>query len=710
MKNNRIIFITSLIIFFLCMGQLNSAAQTLTEIPIQGMEIEGQNNVGTRHSITNSPIELIGPEQEVTFYYENISDAKGQNNQLVLDFTHSEMLISPSSLTLSVDGQTITSKPLNSQNEKGQIIFPLTGNALKKGSHSVKVSYHGVIKEGVCVDQGTSGNWLNIGINSYIQLNGQINDIKQSLKDYPDIFQGTSTNPVFIILPDKASMETLNSGLMVATYLREQSYTEGSVQMVRESNVKSLRGNVLFIGAQTEFSTPFMKQVMEKASLPTDNQSLLLSRHKLVNGKNKVEALFVTAKTPGEIQKRVSVLTNQQWMKQLSGNQMSIQTIPNWKETDNHRQVTLKQFGMGNFILDSTQGKSQHYFYYLPKSLHSGQTSTLKLHLKRSETILPTNEKMGKTINGGEVELVVFINDVPHSVDLRTLKNAENGVYTVNIPIDAKTIKDNGMMDIQFVANGLNQKNSCTNSDENRWIYISDDSSFNFPSKDQKDEGDTTFAAYPLPFGGKDSKTTIILPQTVKVEDQQLLALYLSLSMNGQLPQITLTSADKVEMNELKNTNAIFIGGPALQPLLNKVNDQLEITYKEKSKPDLNKYGFIPESVDLFSWIQPNPWSPKQNSILVLDHQISSTPLISKTFLDYLVNNDEESTIIVQSNNNQLFSNASQIKIKDQKEAEEKGKKQGRDFSILWIIEFVALILLIALLIIIVRKRGKRKE
>jgi cellulose synthase operon protein B len=683
-------------------------AKVDTRIQMTDIKISNEAQATSRQAISNNPIELRGTEEEVTLYYTLISSPASVDNKLVLNLRYSELLIAPSSVTVTVDGQTKVSKPLSGKIPKQQLVIPLIGEELGKGVHTVTINFYGVLKEGICVNQGTSGNWLSIGIDSYFQLSGQINSEEESLSDYPRMFTGTTKNPVLIVQPDNASVETMNSALKVAAFLTEQSIMEESIRVVRESDIKNLSGNVIFIGAQTEFSTLKMKNLLSKAKLPNDQQALLLSRHKLVDGKNKVEALFVTSQSPADLEKRISILTNDQLTKQLSGYQVLIKQVPDIQE-ENKRNIPLKKFGLQTVTLDSAQGHSPYYYYYAPVELGSSQLPSLKLQIKKSEMILPINEKQEKeqgTLENNNVELVVMVNSIPHSINISTLTNPENGVYTVNVPIDEKAFSDNRMIELQFVTSGLQQSGVCGGSYENRWIYISGDSTFNIPLEEKEGMGSTqnTLANFPYPFNIDGSETLVILPEEMKIEDKRLLQLYLTLSMNGQSPNIILKNARDIEAEDLHDRHAIFMGGPNVQPLLKEVENQLAISYNE-GIPNLSTFGFLSETVEAFSWMQSNPWSEK-HQMLVFDLNSQAGQIFDETFLDSLMSIDELSSVAVKTTNNQVFTSSVQAE-ESIEEIAGVVSKEGYPFSIWGIGGLIALFTFTIILIVII-KRNRR--
>ncbi|WP_042348343.1 cellulose biosynthesis cyclic di-GMP-binding regulatory protein BcsB [Bacillus massiliigorillae] len=686
-------------------------AKASSQIKVEGIKISNSNPLPERQIVANSPIELMGPKGGITLNYNLIANATGDNNKLILKIRHSELLIAPSSITISIDGQTIVSKPLHAGNVKADLTIPLTGNALKKGFHSVTISFYGVIKEGVCVDQDSSSNWLTLGIDSYFQLNNQLNDETQALKDFPLLFIGTSEKPVYIVLPDQASLPTLNSGLQVAAYLAEQSNNEQSVQIVRESKLKSLEGNIILLGAKKEFSSYFITSLLKKAVLPENDSALILSRHKLTSGNNSSEALIVTANLPEQIQQRINILTNNQLNTQLTGRQISIEKSPVIKKQENKNTIMLKEFDMKDIVLNSENNQSKHYYYYVPISLNPNDKPSLTLHLKRSELISNLNEKLEEgSIVRDEVELVVLVNNIPHSVNIRSLTKEENGVYTVKLHIKSDAIKENRLIDLQFVSNGLREKKSCVTTDENRWIFLTADSYFKFKSNDTNVEKNPSLAGYPATISGSGIATTIVIPDKGNITDNQLLQLYRSLSINGHVNELNLSKATSVQKEDLKNQNVIFIGGPKNQPLLQEIKNKLIVPYKN-DKAQLAEFGFIPEVTEMFSWIQKNPWSKQTNSILVFDTNKEGTPYIGASFLENIKNVNQDATIAVNTYSNQLFTNAEQIeKQAETVVIEEKvHKEEPLQFSIWLVVGLGALLVFAAVLIFVLQKRKKKE-
>ncbi|MGE7919675.1 hypothetical protein ACQKM9_12095 [Viridibacillus sp. NPDC093762] len=706
MKQYQLLIASLLCIIIVALAPTKSEANTT--ISVNGVKVNNVKDTNQPQPFTNSPITLNGPAAEVTFYYELVEDAKGKESKIVLNTENSELLIAPSSLSVSIDNKMVKSIAINGDKPVREMTIPIKGDALKEGVHAVTVKYYGVLKEGICVKQGTSANWLTLNINSYYQLNGLVEKSDVTLGEYPTKFVGTEEQPVYIVIPDKASTSTLNSALQMTNFLTNQSGRKNTVQIIRESKIKELNQNAVFIGVPSEFSNSNIKKLWQDANVKQTANALNLSIRTIKQGQQETSAMFVTANKATDIEDRMAILTNPQFSKQLSGLDLSVKDLPKQLKLTQNGSVTLEQLGAENITLDSQSTNSAHYYYYVSANTQLNKAFTLNLKLKKSESITSIKEQM-ELDTSTNIELIVYVNNIPHSVNLRTLADSKDGIYNVSVPIDAKAIRDNRLIDLQFQTTGLSVNDSCKETDEKRWIYIEKDSSITFPIiQNANEQKGITFAAFPYPFVSTEGRTMVVLPQKTDVSDKQLLKLYNAILQGVQQPTIQLKTAEQVTAKDVENANVIFIGGPNEQPLLQKNVNDLIVSYKG-NKPVLSDEGFVSETVQQFSWIQKNPWSKGNNSILVMDHQGSTPDYIENNFLQEVINTDELATVVVQSSDKQFFTNAEYAKTNNQVSIDSKNGKSNNTISKWWIVGFAGLLLLIGLLIFRVKRKKYKK-
>ncbi|MFD1928823.1 cellulose biosynthesis cyclic di-GMP-binding regulatory protein BcsB [Sporosarcina siberiensis] len=658
--------------------------------------------IQNRHSLTNKPVELYGPVDEKVFFYEVKTEAKKDENKVVFFLKHSELLIEPSAVTFSIDDETVQSVSLKKSELTNKVVIPLTKEALSKGFHTVTVSFNGVLKEGICVNQETRSNWLTIGTDSYIQLHSQKTE-DVSLLDFPIIFSAKQGQSVSVIIPDKPSLETRSAGSAIAAFLQSKSEDAKSVKVVRESNVNVIAGNFIVVGSQSEFQTAWVKTLITEANVSFPDKGLLLSRHRL---NEHAESLFILVKSAEQFKGRVDILLDESFRNQLTGQQMVITSTPKIDKTNG--LISLKKFGMSNLTFDRANRETDTYFGYAPPSWNA--KPTLELLLRRSDTLKPRNSKEDKELAGEDVELVVHINNVPYSVDIRELSEEENDVFTVQIPIEEGTIQENHLISLRIEVNGLRRKNPCYSTNENRWVYLSEESYFTFHEGDSTSE--KTLNSFPYPFSDPSQPTKVILPTEKEVTDGDLTTLISSLTGFGQVPIIELFEGNYFNESDAENSHLIFLGGVDSQPILKSNEEDLIVPYKA-NLPDFHSFGFLQEAVQQYSWIQENPWSKKGHAMLVFDTAGPEAKVINERFLESLTNLNEASTVAIQTKENHIYTNSNDFKIDagSVKVASISDSKSSFMNSSWWMVGFGILILAVLVLLIVVkRKRLKGKE
>lgn len=666
----------------------------------EGIQIEADRSTTTRQPITNTVIELRGPEQQVSFFYEMKSDSTERDQELVLRFRHSELLIAPSSLTVHVDGKPITSHLLTGEESK-ELIIPLQEEALKQGIHEVAVLFYGVIKEGICVEQGTSANWLAIQVDSYLQL-GEQQTAARHLANYPAAFIGTEKYPVTIIIPQKASVKTLDSALKVGAFLSESTSEKSPVQIKREDDVKSLSSNVLIIGAADEFTSTNMKSLLKQASLAAIEDSMILSYETIKDGNEQVDALLAISETPAALAERVSVLTNSKLFEQLSGRQFRVRSMPIHDRDESNNTLKLGQFGMDNLTLNGSNRKSQQFFHYAPFAIDKNQAAVLELNLKRSAPD-QSETSVAEEVFRGPIELTVLVNDVPHSINLDELSDPQEGIYSVQMPIEKSAMKENRMISLQLQTSGLLAKNPCVTTDHHRWIYIEKDSFFTFPKEKEDEEKFPSFAQFPSPF--IDEEGGVVILPTTSIDDDQLLYLYRKLYLNSRPMNWRLADGGEMKAKELENQHALFIGGPTVQPLLEKKKEELVVSYLT-GKPDLATLGFMEDASRSLSFIQPSLWGDQTHTMMVMD-SLTKNLGIDGPLVDFLQMTDESATVAVLSNNRKVYTNAAVAAAGGVEDDEVEKTAAGPSTS--WLIGF-GVLLVLAMVSVFVMVRRRRRE
>ncbi len=638
--------------------------------------IEGTSN--EEKPLTNKVIELQGPSSSTDFYYSLEESERNKKHSATFHLEHSELLKSSSSFTVKVDGLPVKSISLAGKKTNNSVTIDLPKRALTKGDHTITASFYGVVKEGVCVAPGDQGNWLKIDVLSTISSFAK--EKKEiALSDYPSAFQTGNTQ---IVLPDNPSTATLNSAYQLAAFLSEEEDSEATVS--RETHLRSVKGPVIFIGAKDEFKTSEIQRILSKANVSyKDGISLKSGILNNQGSKNEVPALFVTADSGSTIEQRIDLLLKEDLTKQLSGQQMTVDQLPQSKKKDG-THIKLNELGFKSETLSGGNTTSKDYYVSLPRMEEDNQAN-LHLYLKKSAT-MPVKDKE----NDRKTELILYVNDVPHSIDLSKLKKTQSGIYEANVPIQTNLLNKHSLVDLRFEVTGFQLEDPCEHTGERFELYIDGDSTLNLAKK----ANNTVFSLrdYPNAF---DHQTLIIMPNQKQVNDSQMLALYKTLFINGELPPIKLKKEKEVSQAELQKYALIFTGEANDFNLLKDRRDQLPL-----SDEKMMEEGFLPQAVASTAYITQNFWQSSE-PLLVLESREQS--LQDDVFYRQLKNSNANKSAAVETKDGRFI-----VSTKKVTEINNVSKNDTKKQAVPYIVGFVILIAAIALILYMAIRRKKK--
>lgn len=688
----RLFVLVSIMLFILVIGGASGHGQAMSiELPIKGII------TNEKIPLTNEMIHLEGPISEKSFYYELLSDVQPGDYYAQFYINHSSLLIEPSAITVIVDGEPIQSISLAENTTEFKVNLPT--KALEAGIHSITLSFAGFLKEGICVPQQSTSNWVTVQINSFLNVDGRTPITGQSLSSYPDLYTGTPSGKIHVVVPQNASMETKNAALQVANYLAQQS-ADNSIQIVKEQEVRSFTNHFVLIGLQQEFSSSWAKEIVTQNAPP--EKGLQIAQLKVENGDEAVHALLVNAKNAAEFDK-IGVITTPSIVPQLTGEKIVIEEMPAVNKKFDANKLSFKQLGIVNFTLDDRMSSTNSYFYYLPVNKHNVTEPSIELHLKYSD-IIANYEELTKrpdsaSILEGKVELIVHLNGVPHAVDMQALSSKGNNDVKVTVPFDPAILKDSQVLSIQVAANGLAMQNPCVATDQKKWIYVYDDSELRLPMATTGTSSNLTFSQFPFPFAKHDHELIIVVPDGGEVSENELLRLYGALTTNNATPKISLIKSSDVKEEQLKKGNVIFVGGPTIHPILGEM-DNLVVGYND-GIAQLTVHGFIHTTTGMFTFLQSNSWN-EAYAMLVFDKMSDATSYLPKDLLNFIRDSEIKSNVIVQMNTNQIFTNEQWM---GEKEAPGITKTKDEDTYYWWIAVFIGLMAVLVLLIIIFKRK-----
>ncbi|MFB7157956.1 cellulose biosynthesis cyclic di-GMP-binding regulatory protein BcsB [Lysinibacillus sp. NPDC056232] len=645
----------------------------------KSLVIEG--NESQQRPLLSEAIELQGPSSSRDFYYNLTKDIESDKHSVTFQIQHSELLIEPSSFTVKIDDTAIKTVTLTPDLLKQSVTVTLPKEALLKGTHKITASFYGILKEGICVPPGNSGNWLRIDILSSIStFDGNVQD--WTLTSYPSAFLSYDNKVTTLILPEKASEATLNSSYKLAAYLSEQG--ENDVQIKRENTIDKITGPVIVVGAKEEFRSIFARDILKNVK-ENEEDTLTVGVHKLLNTDRSVPVLIVTAKTPIAIQERISLLTDVRLFEQLTGNTITVDELPKVEKLST-TTIPLTQLGFENKILSSQVTMTPHYYVSLPQ-LEANKEAVMRLVLKKSATLPKDVDK-----NDRKLELNIYVNKVPHSIDLRKLDKTSSDMYEAIIPIETNILNKQSITDIQFEVTGFQLEDPCETTNERYWLYIDGDSSLTIA----KDTTEPSFTLRDFPNAFHDN-SLIIIPDGDVLSDTRMLMLYKALMGNGQLANTTLKKNKDVTKSDLQKHAVIFMGQIDEFTMLSKNADKIPHTSDE-----LIQQGFLPEAISQYTFITKNFWQANEPLLFI---QSIENNVLKNNFFTHLKEANEESSSAIETKEGQFLTAVNNTLNNDEGKAEKK-----ESVSFILIIEFILLIAVIAVILYFILRKKKKDQ
>ncbi|MDM5318860.1 cellulose biosynthesis cyclic di-GMP-binding regulatory protein BcsB [Bacillus altitudinis] len=650
------------------------------------------NQTETQH-LSKDVVTLYGQEGRTEFSYQ-MEKEKVESSTLTLNIEASPLLISPSSFTVMIDGEIEKTIHVSGKNAKKSIEIKLNKSQLKKGSHQIQLTFYGVLKEGVCINQETPANWLKVYPESELSFKGvQTKDVTLDSFPSPFISSGDQKEQTDIVIPNKPKAAELEAALKVYRTLKNKDRL-ADLKLVQEKDVEQIAHPTIAVGAEGSWNGR-MKSIEQAAGMKTEVDQLTLAVRTLTAKKKEQPVLFVTAKQPKTIAEKINVLTQPELTGQLTGTDLLLQKVTANVSKPSH-QIRLTDFGGDNIKVGTKKIASDHYYY--PKALMAQQKSGAKLNLSFKKSDLANKAE----------RLTVMINTEPHDVPLTKLgKKDENGFYHVSIPVDSQVLQKNEYVDLQFVTTGFKNLESCRHTDEEGWIYIDKNSSLQIPEGTTNDTPD--LAAWPLPYTSETQQgnTLIMMPDQITQASINQMAMLTESFSQPEATHYHLVKASNVTDEQLKKNSLIFIGGIQTFSLLKEKADDLIVPAK-KGQYDVSSFGMINETTARIVWTQPSVWN-KDQTMTVFSGMTAADANISNEVIRFLQTNTETATVAIESKNKDMFSNHQTVS--NAKNDLKKGEKQGVGDSWIYFACIAVLIIFVVVMIVyFVRKNRKKTD
>ncbi|MEH7628140.1 cellulose biosynthesis cyclic di-GMP-binding regulatory protein BcsB [Bacillus subtilis] len=654
--------------------------------------------------LTSELITLYGSKDSAELTYQIPAGASSGNQQLVIEYEASNLLISPSSLTAVIDDEPVKTLKLDGDSKRKTVKLNLNKSQSAQGYHNVSLKFYGVMKEGVCVRQDTSGNWIKIYPDSRLTLADSSEAKGTSLDHYPYPFaqSGNTAEETAIVIPDNPSSAEIEAAVKTEGYLKTVD-SSVSIAYVTESELKKIDKPTIVIGVDKHWNGK-VKNLLKQAGLQAKGENLLLAERVLKAEGKQQPVLFAQAASEDALTKKISVMTDQTYTGQLSGDTLSISKLQQTEKKESDK-LTLENFGAGDITIGADKTSSAHYFYPASAVLDENQSAKLSLKLKKSETIQASTAENESASQAAELK--VMINGQPHSVRLDELgKEDKNGFYHVTVKVDPKLLQKNRYIDIQFVTTGLKENNPCNTTDEEKWVFIDKNSTLSYAIKGMSPSAD--FQEWPLPYAGNQDQTTlIVLPDTVSQSKLEELSLVTESFGSEAQHSYTVKKSSDVTANDAKGRNLIFIGGINQFSLLKEKSSDLLVPQEKNGSFDVSGFEMLNETTKQVVFTQASVWDSRYTMAVFAPSKGDGTA-VTKEIISYLNSNDESATVLNETNSQQVFTNHQQLKSETNSSDAE---QPTQDHSQKWMyIGVLALIMVVAAVFIwIAVRRRKRK-
>ncbi|PRS90804.1 cellulose biosynthesis cyclic di-GMP-binding regulatory protein BcsB [Bacillus subtilis] len=654
--------------------------------------------------LTSELITLYGSKDSAELTYQIPAGASSGNQQLVIEYEASNLLISPSSLTAVIDDEPVKTLKLDGDSKRKTVKLNLNKSQSAQGYHNVSLKFYGVMKEGVCVRQDTSGNWIKIYPDSRLTLADSSEAKGTSLDHYPYPFaqSGNTAEETAIVIPDNPSSAEIEAAVKTEGYLKTVD-SSVSIAYVTESELKKIDKPTIVIGVDKHWNGK-VKKLLKQAGLQAKGENLLLAERVLKAEGKQQPVLFAQAASEDALTKKISVMTDQTYTGQLSGDTLSISKLQQTEKKESDK-LTLENFGAGDITIGADKTSSAHYFYPASAVLDENQSAKLSLKLKKSETIQASTAENESASQAAELK--VMINGQPHSVRLDELgKEDKNGFYHVTVKVDPKLLQKNRYIDIQFVTTGLKENNPCNTTDEEKWVFIDKNSTLSYAIKGMSPSAD--FQEWPLPYAGNQDQTTlIVLPDTVSQSKLEELSLVTESFGSEAQHSFTVKKSSDVTANDAKGRNLIFIGGINQFSLLKEKSSDLLVPQEKNGSFDVSGFEMLNETTKQVVFTQASVWDSRYTMAVFAPSKGDGTA-VTKEIISYLNSNDESATVLNETNSQQVFTNHQQLKSETNSSDAE---QPTQDHSQKWMyIGVLALIMVIAAVFIWIAVRRKKRK
>ncbi|NEW04970.1 cellulose biosynthesis cyclic di-GMP-binding regulatory protein BcsB [Paenibacillus sp. SYP-B3998] len=672
--------------------------------------------------LTNENISMTRVDSTQQLFYSVPKADVSDGSYIDLDISYSDLLLPTSStITVAIDGRPLKSISLTKDTSSRLIkrIF-LGSEDVTPGFHNVTIVKHSTVSDDLCSDEENPANWVKINRSTAIFLNTTTTfTTNDALKNYPFPFVEQSVQDEMygaVLLPDHPSADLISSAMQVATYFSSNTATKRSTPIMTESEWLS-KGRLIpaiALGSISDWGGP-IKQMLQANQIQVQGQQLSMDTFAVKDQiKNEVkQVLLVSAADDKIIKEHIHLLTEKNFVDQLAGNHLVIDTSTRAAETVTPiKPITFESLGTSNIKLDDSNLNSDRLTYTIPSywSLTGESQLTLKVRvsslLQNDIIVSKDNKSTASVASNGTAGLTVIINDIPKTFSFAEIVKAkkEDDSFLLPIPLApyVKETKTNTLT-MAFSAH-LNEThtNACgPKSNNGKWIFIDKNSTIQIPHEVQKE---TSFKNWPAPFVGDQGldHTVFLLPKDVDGAFLSQLAT-LTREMTSQSSNhgaIDIVRDQDPELaKKLKDRNVIVIGNPNTFVSLQSYMDQLLVNSGNGQFQHLPNSNIINETTDYAAWIQTSMWD-KERVMAVFqpgeNNKKAKDSFVHTNLLQFLNNEQKSSQVVVMSKSNEVLSFDIKAEQKTNPEAPPATKPVSKT-TLIWVVAVIGVIFFIGL-------------
>src|SRR5690625_1658420 len=665
--------------------------------------------------LTNEDLTLAGLTDYVELYYEVPFGGIEDGSSLNLFLQYSDLLLKGSTVTILIDDSPVYSANIEANKNEMKIEIPLEDEAVEVGYHQLAIYFHGHISEIMCVNEENPANWFTVLSESYLSLlTKDMSDRENVLQDYPYPFiQNNQEQTVkgTIVIPDDASVPLLTATMKLANYLNSQTGADEVVPIMTESELTKVSSHIIAIGAIDEW-TGTIKCMVTSINPTVSDHELLIDNYFLKFPKEEKQFMLITGHNDETILDKIPVLSNSSLIAQLAGDHIVIEELPSIPKDEIKQKQAFTDLNIPDLTLTGQTTKSQNYFIKIPPYTDLHGDSVLQLKLKASDTLFQQDELVN--INKQEAELVVYINEIPHSIAIDNLDNkSEGSFYEIDIPIDSTILREANYLTIKFQANGLMDPDFCVSPNDEKWIFIHEDSYLEIPTVTEIPNANS-FKTWPAPFVSESGLHDLAILIPHKYDQHVINQLYLLTNELGNqmnLDGLELIVDQNIELEKLENQNVIVLGNISDHRSLEKFADELIIGKNNSNDLNISAYEFLNETSKFVAWMQPSVWnSNKTMAIFSAIHQ-EETNFLSKNMVDFITTNTINTNIIVESINGEIFTHKIDENIESHEEIPNTEQENIDPKDIKWLVGgFIAILFVGVIMFVYFYRKGKQKD